>query len=62
VEWTIGGGKMSDTKLETINVLANVLSAIKNSFIPDRNVKDDIVIISSALLLEELKKLEKENR
>ncbi len=53
---------MSDTKLETINVLANVLSAIKNSFIPDRNVKDDIVIISSALLLEELKKLEKENR
>ena len=29
MEWTIGGGKMSDTKLETINVLANVLSAIK---------------------------------
>jgi len=47
-------------RIETIDALANVLSAIKDSFIPDRNIKDDIVRIASDLLVDQLKELQKE--
>jgi hypothetical protein len=44
-------------QIEKINALAAVLTSIKDVFIPDRNVKDEIVKISSDLLLLELKDL-----
>ena len=48
------------TRIETINALAGVLSSLKDTFVKDRDDKDEMVQIASTLLAKELRALEKE--
>lgn len=47
-------------RIEKINSLAKVLSALKDTYVKDRDDKDEMVQISSRLLIKELRALEKE--
>jgi hypothetical protein len=53
--------KEMSERIETINSLANVLSALKDTFIKDRDDKDEMVQIASKLLRKELIALELES-
>ena len=47
-------------RIEKINALSKVLSALKDTFVKDRDDKDEMVQIASRLLMHELKELDKE--
>ena len=49
---------MSET-IEKISALAQVLSALKDTFVKDRDEKDEMILITSKLLIKELRALEK---
>ena len=41
--------------IEKVNAMANVLLAMRETFFPDRNTKDDIVKRASDVIISELK-------
>ncbi len=47
-------------RIEKINALSGVLSALKDTYIKDRDDKDEMIQIASKMLLKELKALERE--
>ena len=47
-------------RIEKINALAMVLSALKDTYVKNRDDKDEMVQIASKLLRKELLELEKE--
>ena len=51
--------KMTE-RIEKINALAMVLSALKDTYVKNRDDKDEMVQIASKLLRKELLELEKE--
>ncbi len=46
-----------ELSIAKLNAMANVLSAMKDTFFPDRSEKDEIVKKASGIILEELKNL-----
>jgi hypothetical protein len=46
-----------ETSVARLNAMANVLSAMKDTFFPDRSEKDEIVKRASEIILIELKNL-----
>ena len=47
-------------RIETINALASVLTSLKDTFIKDRDEKDEMIQIASKLLIKELRALEQD--
>ena len=43
-----------EKSVEKLNAMANVLSAMKDTYFPDRSEKDEIVKKASKIILEEL--------
>ena len=47
-------------RIEKISALAKVLTALKDTYVKDRDDKDEMVQITSKILIKELRILEKE--
>lgn len=47
-----------ESSVSKLNAMANVLSAMKDTFFPDRSEKDEIVKLASGIIHTELKKLD----
>jgi hypothetical protein len=45
--------------VDDINCMSRLLTAVKDCFIQDRTVKDEIISLGSAILLENLREMKK---